>query len=135
MVRHERLNKKAEFLEDLEVATNEELKERARLEWIHKQRLKQAKWESEVHNGSKQTDVENESFPSISMYRERIKDMFSPILSAMGSDDDAASPKGSFPAVSIPKAFQVRTSKSQGKTAKKLPQVQAHSLKSDLNNL
>lgn len=135
----ERQNKKAEFLEDLEVATNEELKERARLEWIHKQRLKQAKWESEVHNGSKQTDVENESFPSISMYRERIKDMFSPILSGMsqswGSDDDAASPKGSFPAVSIPKAFQVRTSKSQGKTAKKLPQVQAHSLKSNLNNL
>lgn len=125
----QRQNKMSEFIEDLEGATNEELKEHARLEWIHKQRLKQAKWDSKVHNRSEQTYMD--SFPSISMYRSGIKETFDPIITEMSqrlrSEEKAMMrAKGLFPGVPTPRASrksQTRKSKSRFESPKSITTI------------
>lgn len=95
----EKLYKKAELLDDIEYATNEELKEIKRLQWIKKQSMIQPKPETpgpgHYFNGGKpimkhrendQSEVGPGSrngianFPSLSEARSRLKALISPII-------------------------------------------------------
>jgi len=118
----DKLYRKAEILDDIEYATNEELKEFARLQWINKQRLKKPtetspgpgtyfnadtqitkrKIKSEPlgsgGNGNYNKQLPG-SFPSLSQTRSKLKKLISPIMvkrSAAWSNNDNT-PRGSLP--------------------------------------
>jgi len=106
--------KKAEFQEEIEYATNEELKEYARLQWINKQHNLKPKEESpgpgHYFGGSDIDDSpplkknpENEkqvtaSFPSLANARSKLKELVSPIIAqasrawSMGSEENGSLP-------------------------------------------
>jgi len=125
----DKLYKKAELLDDIEYATNEELKEFARLQWINKQRLKKPKetspgpgayFNSDTQITKRKTKSEllgsggngnhnNQlpgSFPSLSQARSKLKELISPIMdkrsAAWSNTDNYHERKTSTPRGSLP---------------------------------
>lgn len=99
MDKMEKLYKKADLLEQIEYATNEELKEISRLQWIKKQSMLKPKQETpgpghyfggetpsiSKHRENEKTEDRNKQvkadrFPSLSEARSRLKALITPII-------------------------------------------------------